>query len=125
MNQTSQITVMKNVDKILQEVRTENIKQLSKWGVQNHPCLDQVLLGREGGCTPERMCQEYDIPTEGRAQSNCNRADERDELTWAHILVEEVSEVVSSFDPKKRRKELIQVAAVAIAQIDKIDRMGE
>ena len=48
-----------HMEKILQEIRDERGRQDAKWGQQDRPCLDQTLLTREGGCTPERMCEEY------------------------------------------------------------------
>jgi len=42
--------------------------------------------------------------------------------TYAHIALEEFSEVVSEFDIKKRRIELVQLTAVCLAWIESIDR---
>lgn len=107
--------------KILEEIRQERIRQDLHWGVQNHPHLDKVLLERGGNCTAERMCDKYEIPSENRAKFLCSEAFKKGNGTFAHILVEEVSEVISAFDPKERRKELIQVAVVAVAMIESID----
>ena len=111
--------------RIAHQVLQECNKQVEKWGEQNHPCLDQTLLNRPGGCTPERMCQHYEIPSEGRAKFMCDNAFKTKQGTYSHILVEEVAEAISEQDPVKRREELVQVAAVAIAQIEKIDRVGK
>ena len=45
-------------------------------------------------------------------------------LTWRHILAEEFWEVFANddADPQSQRAELIQVAAVAVAAIEAIDR---
>lgn len=42
-------------------------------------------------------------------------------LTFAHILAEEVAEVMTETDPTKLRTELIQVAAVCVQWIEAID----
>lgn len=110
------------MDKVYNEVEKEEQKQLDKWGEQNHPCLDQTLLNREGGCTPERMCDNYDIPSENVAKFLCDNSFKNGTGTYAHIALEELSEVISEFDIEKRRQELIQLAAVCISWIKKIDR---
>ncbi len=110
------------ISNVLNEVFNERLRQRDKWGDQNHPCLDLVLLNRSGGSSPQRMCSEYEIPSESRAKYLLEAADEKGALTFAHILIEEVSEAISEFDIDKRREELVQVAAVAVAWIEKIDR---
>ena len=46
----------------------------------------------------------------------------RGELTYGAVLLEEVCEAYAEDDPAKVRAELIQVAAVAVAMVEKIDR---
>jgi hypothetical protein len=48
----------------------------------------------------------------------------RDEgrATWAHILLEEVFEAFTETAPAKQREEMVQVAAVAVAIIEYLDR---
>lgn len=107
---------------VIMAVIAERVRQERKWGEQNHPSLDQTLLNRPGGCTPGRMCEEFQIPSPTRATFLCDMNHRRGTGTWAHILVEEVAEVVGEFDPIKRRQELIQTAAVCLAWIASIDR---
>ena len=109
-------------ERIFEEIRIERQKQNDKWGEQNHPCLDETLLKRQGGCTTQRMCQEYEIPSEERAKQLCETNFKRGTGTYAHIAIEEMSEVISAFDTQKRRGELIQLTAVCVAWIEKIDR---
>jgi len=110
---------MKNV---LEEVQLERDRQDKKWGQQNHPCLDQVLLNREGGCTQLRMAQNYSIPSEVMGKQTCDRRFDVGTGTWADIAIEEMCEIVGEFDPVKRREEIIQLAAVCVAWAEKIDR---
>lgn len=111
---------------VLEEVSQERYKQNAKWGEQNHPDLDPVLLNREGGCSPSRMAEHYEIPSANRARTLCDMAAQKEELTWAHILIEEVAEVVgTNGDVEELREELVQVAAVAVAWIQAIDRRSE
>jgi hypothetical protein len=44
-------------------------------------------------------------------------------VTWAHILTEEFYEALAEADPEKLREELVQVAAVAVAWVECLDRM--
>lgn len=110
---------------VLTEVGGERAAQDAKWGEQNHPDLDQVLLNRPGGCTPQRMAEEYEIPTASRARFLCDTKHQRGQGTWADILVEEVAEAIgTNGDTGALRTELIQVAAVAVAWVEAIDRRG-
>jgi len=109
---------MSIVDEILQERK----RQDEKWGEQTHPCLDKTLLNRKGSCTPERMCENYEMPSENRAKFMCDNSFKNETGTYAHIALEEFSEVISEFDIKKRRIELVQLTAVCLAWIESIDR---
>ena len=111
-----------HMEEISQEVQQERVAQLKKWGVQNHPCVDQVLVKREGGFTPERMCEHYEIPSESRAKFLCENSVSNNQVTWTHIALEEFSEAVSAKTASERRKELVQLAAVVESWIDCIDR---
>ena len=110
--------------RVLDEVAAERVRQDATWGEQNHPSLDRVLLERPGGCTPERMAEEYEIPTEERARFLLAAAVTRGSPSWAGILVEEISESVKAGvrSDAACRAELVQVAAVAVAWIECIDR---
>jgi hypothetical protein len=119
---SSDVKIALNLCKVLIEVQEERTKQDLKWGEQNHPCLNQELLTRVEGCKPPRMCAHYEIPREERAKYLCERAFEKGYGTYAHIAIEELSEAISQYDPVKRREELIQLAAVCVAWIEKIDR---
>lgn len=106
---------------IFNEIVEERKRQDTKFGEQNHPILDQLLIDR----SPERMCEEYEIPSENRAKQKCDIHSTRGDLTYMHILVEELSEVAScGGDYDKMREELIQTAAVVVAMIESLDRNG-
>lgn len=110
------------MNKILEEIQQERTRQDEKWGVQNHPILDPLLLKRSG----ERMCEEYEIPSENRARQLVEIHAKRGDLTYMHILMEEISEAAScGTDTTELRKELIQSAAVLVAMIESLDRNGQ
>lgn len=107
------------------QIREERVAQDVKWGEQNHPDYDPHDI-------PEVVRNEYAFRAERwkdinavRAEYGCEVAhrDPSAECTaWDGILLEEVYEALAEKDPAKRRSELIQVAAVAQAWIEAIDR---
>ena len=92
-------------------------------GEQDMPSLDPRLLGRAGGCTNERMAEEYEIPGELRAKFLCHAAKTGKRITWMHVLVEEVAEVAGCMDDEEAMyEEVVQVASVAVAWAENIRR---
>lgn len=59
---------------------------------------------------------------ERMARMACDAANEEGRPCWPLILLEEVWEALAAQDPAQRRKELIQVAAVATAMAEQLDR---
>lgn len=112
---------MRRFMQILHALPMERMQQLKKFGVQEWPCLDQTLLHRDGVCTPVRMTQNYEIPSEERCKMLVAKKLEQGTLTYADIALEELSEAISTFNAAQRRQELIQLATVVVAWIDKID----
>lgn len=116
---------------IFLEIAEERLRQDHKFGVEQGkaPLSDEVLRKRIGGCTEERMAEEYEIPTQDRAKQLCEIAKGRGEDTHAHWLVEEVAEfLAATVEPERglrlrdSRKELIQIAALAVLAIEAIDQ---
>lgn len=110
---------------ILAELSAERDAQIEKHGDQAHlPDVDAVLTTRPGGCTSTRMALHYEIPTGNRAKFLCDNAFRNGVGTWGHILIEEVAESIEAAvdDPAELRAELVQVAAVAVAWCEAIDR---
>lgn len=109
------------MEKIFNEIREERVRQENKWGEQNWPVLDPLLVDRD----PQRMCDEYEIPNENRARYKCQTHANRGDLTWMHILMEEISESAScGKNVEALRTELIQSASVLVAMIESLDRNG-
>lgn len=112
--------------RVLQEVNDERNIQDLKWGPQDHPSVDPILLNRKGSCSPQRMAQEYELPTEERAKFMCQEAFRKKEGTFAHVAVEELCEVIACLgDEEAMRQELVQTAAVCVAWIEAIDRRAK
>lgn len=106
---------------IYSEIISERIKQDEKWGEQNHPIVNS--LKTYDNHLP--ILEEYDICNEERAKFLCNWNAQMKTLTWGHILIEEVSEVLHAPNKELMRGELIQCAAVIVAMIESLDRNGK
>ena len=106
------------------EIAAERQRQDAKWGEKNHPSACPVLTGRMR-LDPDRLCEEYEIPTEARAKWLCQTHSKRGDVSWPHIAVEEMSEAVAAFADgaeENGRGELVQLAAVIVQWIECIDR---
>lgn len=113
---------------VLAEVKEERARQDAKWGQQDHPDADPVLLGRSGGVDRALLAETHDIPTGARAERKCQTYESRGQTNWLAILVEEVGEAsdeIANGSTAELRGELVQVAAVATAWVEAIDRREE
>ena len=102
-----------STETVLSEVHAERARQEAKWGEQNH---------RDG--TGRVVFLDF-MPATKQAETmkwRCEDNAQRGTLSWADILLEEVYEANAEEDPAKLRAELVQVAAVAVAWIEAIDR---
>lgn len=108
-------------NKIYEEILLERELQDRKWGIQNHPSVHNIPR-RNDNHIPDKLCRYYGIPNQEKAQYDADKAAGNKELTWGHIAVEELSEVISAENEEHRRHELIQLAAVCIAWVESIDR---
>lgn len=97
-------------DLVLSSVHAERWNQDSKWGEQNHP---------DGTGGP---VAEFEA---GIVREECETAFAYNVGTFRHILLEEVYEALAESDPEKLQAELIQVAAVAVAWVEKLIRNNE
>lgn len=102
----------------INDVIRERVAQHATWGRQDHP----------DGTGPDLILT--DLPhfqgharadhLEAWAKARCQAAEGGD--TYERILTEEWAEAITSDDPGRLRRELVQVAAVAVAWIEKLDR---
>jgi hypothetical protein len=96
-----------HVHDVLMDVYEERAAQDLRWGVQNHP-------DGTGG--------QHFAGMAAAARAACDRRHRAGVGTWADILAEETFEAFAETDPQLLRAELVQVAAVAVAWIECIDR---
>jgi hypothetical protein len=108
---------------VIGEVVAERERQNAKWGEQNHPdgTGPHLLLlhGTEVNLdlrSGEELARIFKAKCGGNAPNEDN---------WRDILLEEVFEALAELDPARLRGELIQVAAVAAAWVEAIDRRAE
>lgn len=105
------------------DVAAERARQDARWGEQNH------LDGTGPGTRPLRAVVDADVQPTARwlAARSTSLTDTRfraGDGTWRDILLEEVFEAFAEDDPESLRAELVQVAAVAQAWAEAIDRRG-
>lgn len=93
---------------VLEEIYLERRRQDAKWGEQNHPMGTHTTAGT--------------MLRAGAAKLKCEQHAREGTVTWRDILDEEVQEAFAEEDHDALRKELIQVAAVAVAMVECIDR---
>lgn len=107
MNNYFSDTQWERVEQALHEVCNERLAQHVKWGEQNLP-------NGTGGGFRRTMARLKRLA--------CEQAAQRGTVTWGHVLEEEFSEAMAETDPAKLKVELIQVAAVAVAWVEQLDR---
>lgn len=99
-------------DGLLARVRQERADNIAKWGVQTHPSYRGETARRQYRQNELHFKQVWDAQ---------NREGAR---TWDVILLEEVYEAVAEEDPDNRIYELVQVAAMALAEAESIILRG-
>lgn len=115
--------------RVLGDIVRERVAQEKKWGEQNHPSG----TGGEPGIEPFGYGDAADL-ADWLAKPNpdgtvadfmrhrCEVMFAQGDGTYEAILTEEWGEAVSEADPIRLRAELVQVAAVAAAWVEKLDR---
>jgi hypothetical protein len=105
---------------VLAEVLDERIRQIAKWGEQNHPDgtgTDTHWLANIPVSSPGWSAVELANFFRARCKAN---GPERD--NYLDILMEEIAEAFAEDEPATLRAELVQVAAVAVQWVEAIDR---
>ena len=94
------------IDNIFDEIRAERRRQDEKRGEQNHQMLDK--------CVPTQYMEDG-----ASIYKEINSSEKR---SWFSIIQEEIYKAFAETEPEKQREEMIQVAAVAVAIIEYLDR---
>lgn len=100
---------------VLSDVRAERARQFARYGT-NEDLLD--------GTGPEvewfATYRAEDIEKSLRAQYEAHE-NEFGKPTFRHLVLEEVAEAFQENNPRRLREELLQVAALAVSWVEKID----
>jgi hypothetical protein len=102
------------------QIVDERGRQHQKWGEQNHP--DAVAFANQFTPLPRLVASSLD------ARMVCDKRHEKGHGSWLDILIEEVAEAADEAyegNVEALRTELVQVAAVAVAWVEAIDRRGD
>jgi len=95
-----------SIENVLNEIAQERAAQDATWGVSDF----------------EDGVSHHWAASAQIAKDRCDDADALGTTTWAMVLEEESLEALCETDPAKLREELVQVAAVAVAWIEALDR---
>lgn len=96
---------------VLSEIEAERMEQHARWGEQNHPDVTVLYDKDVMGAVADAAREQTEI------------ASRVGQLSYKHILEEEWCEAMAELhDPEALRAELVQVAAVAVAWIETLDR---
>lgn len=109
---------------VLAGVLAERRRQDAVFGLDDHPDVPLIPGDPHNAANELEAAYTLGIPTARDARIARNEAGS-EEVTWGHVLVEEVAEAVeagATGDTRALRKELLQVAATAVAWIEAIDR---
>lgn len=120
----------RGIETAVADVLTERARQETKWGEQNHPIVPpDVAHEAQVNCAEPAYfaCEVLGVEAPNRARETCDREHRAGRGTYAHILIEEVAEAIEAAvlygDASDRsRAEWVQVAAVALAIVERIDR---
>lgn len=95
---------------IVSEIAEEMKRQVSLWGIQEHPNGTGLEVEKEFLTGVRELVKD---------------AEKDGKISWYLVLLEEFAEAAAEEDQWKLRKELIQVAAVAATWVQAIDRDEE
>ena len=105
--------------KVLLDVAAERVRQDEKWGQLNH----RILPDNPG--TDTEIRERYLRKSAQEAQQLTDFLANTKRITHMDILIEEVWEAIEAKGTEHLRRELVQVAAVAVNMIESIDRNGK
>ncbi|MEV5770115.1 hypothetical protein AB0L49_02425 [Streptomyces antimycoticus] len=114
---------------VLDEVHAERCRQNEKWGEQNHPDVDPRDIPyvthsyyASRADIWRQVNEERTKPSRSLGRCTGHPEGPHPHTAWDGVLLEEAYEALAEEDPARLRAELIQVAAVAVAWVEAIDR---
>lgn len=107
---------------VLLQVREERARQFAQYG--DNSDLEDGTGPLKPWLSPLRQSAAYEIERELRKEY-LNHEAAHGKPTWMHLIREEVAEAFMEDDPARLRAELLQVAALAVSWIEKLDARAE
>lgn len=110
-------------NQVYTDIREERVRQDAMHGESNHPDLNPTFTTKLNGASPSEYARDLGIHVASWA--TFRRMFANDRMSWALILTEGLAKVVDAAargDRPRMRKRLVQVAAVAVAWIEALDR---
>lgn len=102
-------------------VAKESQRALEKFGDQLNISSIDPAFNKQANVPRYERREFYAISNEAHAKMLTDSAMAAGRLTWGHVAVEELAEVIGCKDEATRRVELIQLMAVCQRWIQKID----
>ena len=102
-------------DLALAEVEAERLRQFARYGT-NEGLADGTGPGVRWALTEEAADVEHEFRLDYESHERQHGAP-----TWMHLVREEVAEAFLETDPARLRAELIQVAALCVSWVEKLD----
>ena len=111
---------LSETDHVLYEVRQERTRQDAKWGQQDHtPAFWLMVLGEEVGEANKAALEEYVRGHEVKTEIETHRSEA---IAAGQKKYKMLAAPGQLMDYDDYRKELVQVAAVAVSAIEALDR---
>lgn len=105
---------------VLDDIRAERARQFATYGT-NEDLKDgtgenwlEPLSMQDAAHIEEVLRFDYEVYEETRGT-----------VTWMHLVREEITEAFAEMDPTRLREEVLQVAALCVSWIEKIDAREE
>lgn len=105
---------------VLGDVRAERARQFAKYGT-NEGLRDGT---GEAWLRPFSLEDSATIEARLREDYEAYKVQHVGLPTWMHLVREEVAEAFAEMDPERLREELVQVAALCVSWVEKIDARG-
>lgn len=107
--------------KVLEDVAAERQRQVARYG--HNTALHDGTGPEVAWLSPLSWVSAAGVEREFRGDYERHEALAGDP-TWMHLIREEVSEAFQETDPSRLRAELVQVAALCVSWVEKIDKRG-
>ena len=103
---------------VLDEVRAERARQFARYGTNE---VQEDGTGPRVRWLHPLSSLRAEFVEEGFRTDYAETERNGGQVTWMHLVREEVAEAFAETDPQRLREELLQVAALCVSWVEKID----